>query len=109
MASYFLLMAEAEENKGENVSEINLEKTADIFKALSDPVRLSVLLALLNGPLNVGDVAEKAQIRHRNASLHLTYLRRMGFATVTRDGTARLYSLIQREKVLKILEAVSSD
>jgi DNA-binding transcriptional ArsR family regulator len=70
-----------------------LERVAEQFKALSDPVRLSVLNALFEGEKAVGHLADEVGSSIANVSKHLAVLHAAGWVRRTRDGTSMLYSL----------------
>lgn len=61
---------------------MNLAPTADqiaviaeTYRLLGDPTRLRVLLACLNGPISVGDIAESIEASPSLVSHHLRLLR----------------------------------
>ena len=49
---------------------------ADTFKALSDPLRRSILLMLKSGSMTAGEIAEKLNITPAALSYHLTQLKK---------------------------------
>lgn len=67
------------------------------FDILGDPVRRRILELLSQGSLNSGEVVEVIQaefgISQAAVSQHLKVLREHGFATVTAEGTRRIYTL----------------
>ena len=69
------------------------------FDVLGDPVRrrLLELLAARDGHVAAGELADTIRaefgISHPAVSQHLKVLRESGFATVTADGTRRLYAV----------------
>ncbi len=49
---------------------------ADTFKALSDPLRRSILLMLKNGAITAGEIAETLEISPAALSYHLVQLKK---------------------------------
>jgi ArsR family transcriptional regulator len=77
---------------------------ADLFSALSDPTRLRINSALLEGELNVGDIAAQLEMTESAVSHQLRGLRqlrlvrsrkagRQVYYTLDDDHVARLYRL----------------
>lgn len=69
---------------------------ADRFKALAEPVRLSILNALRAGELSVGELVDTLGSSHANISKHLQVLHAAGFVTRRKDGLHVHYSLADR-------------
>jgi DNA-binding transcriptional ArsR family regulator len=63
------------------------------FAALSDPMRLKIIEALLEGEAQVNDLVERVDIQQSGVSRHLGILSRAGFVSVRPDGQRRFYSL----------------
>lgn len=61
---------------------------AKLFRGFSDPSRLSILEALRNGPLTVGEIVEATGLTQSNTSNHLSCLNDCGL--VRRDQRAVL-------------------
>ena len=77
---------------------------ADLFSALSDPTRLRIISVLLEGELNVGDIAAQLEMTESAVSHQLRGLRqlrlvrsrkagRQVYYTLDDDHVARLYRL----------------
>jgi DNA-binding transcriptional ArsR family regulator len=77
---------------------------ADLFSALSDPTRLRIISVLLEGELNVGDIATQLEMTESAVSHQLRGLRqlrlvrsrkagRQVYYTLDDDHVARLYRL----------------
>lgn len=64
---------------------------ANILRALGDVTRLSVLQALLEGPLHVHDLMKRVTVGQSLLSHHLKVLRDAGLVLAKRDGKAVLY------------------
>jgi DNA-binding transcriptional ArsR family regulator len=91
-------------------SEIR-ELHAQICQALADPTRIMLLYALVEGPRNVGELAEVLELSQPNVSRHLKVLRERGMATATREGANVVYSLADKRviKALDLMRAVLAD
>ena len=85
-----------------------------LFRALSDPTRLRILLLLRRGELCVCDLMEILRIPQAKTSRHLGYLRRAGLVAVREDGLWSYYSLSPagaplHRKLLECLTVCSED
>jgi len=63
------------------------------FNALSEPNRLRIVDLLLDGPLTVGEIAERLGLRQPQASKHLRILLDAGLVEVQADANRRHYKL----------------
>ena len=89
-------------------SEQDARALAAGFRALGDPTRLTIALALSDGgELCVCDLAWVAERAENLVSHHLRALRTAGLADYRRDGKMALYSLTSRG--LALLEAVGHE
>lgn len=70
-----------------------LEAVARRFRALAEPVRLRLLEALCDGPLTVGELAQRFGQSHANTSKHLLVLAAAGFVSRSEQGTRTRYAL----------------
>lgn len=77
---------------------IHVEVAAQLFHGLSDPTRLSILLALLDGERRVTDIVAAVGSSQSNVSNHLACLKGCGLV-VDRPGDRRqvFYSIAQPE------------
>ena len=75
------------------LSEAVLELVATRMQALSDPLRIRLLLALQDGESSVQELAAAVDVEHRNVSRGLSTLHREGLLTRRRDGTKALYGI----------------
>jgi len=71
--------------------KVGSSECADILRALGDPTRLTVLQALLQGPLHVNDLQKRVSVGQSLLSHHLKVLRDAGLVLAKRDGKAVLY------------------
>lgn len=65
----------------------------DIFRALADPTRLRLLVALAEEPLCVCDLAEVAGVSESGVSHQLRMLRDLRLVAWERDGKRAVYRL----------------
>jgi DNA-binding transcriptional ArsR family regulator len=65
----------------------------ELFKALSDPTRRSILEKLNEKDLTAGEIAEYFNISKPSISHHLSILKNAGVIEVRRDGQKLIYSL----------------
>lgn len=89
--------------------EINkeVEKRADIFKALSSTTRLNIVFGLIEKKeCSVNAIAEMLGIPQPNISQHLGILKNAGIIEGYRNGTQICYRIVdeQTEKVVRSLE-----
>jgi DNA-binding transcriptional ArsR family regulator len=64
-----------------------------LFSALADPTRLRIVDLLLDGPLSVGDIANRLGIRQPQASKHLRVLLEAELVEVQAVANRRNYKL----------------
>jgi ArsR family transcriptional regulator len=65
----------------------------EVFRALSDPTRLRILLLLRTGELCVCEVVNALQISQPTASKHLAVLRRVGLTVARKEGVWSYHKL----------------
>ncbi|HHB76041.1 MAG TPA: ArsR family transcriptional regulator [Desulfobulbus sp.] len=70
-----------------------MKETVQIFKALSEEIRLRILALLFHGELCVCDLMEVLEIPQSTISRHLAYLRNAGLVTGERRGKWMYYRL----------------
>jgi len=66
---------------------------ADLFSALSDPTRLRIISVLLEGEMNVGDLASQLEMTESAVSHQLRGLRYMRLVRSRKNGRQVFYSL----------------
>jgi len=66
---------------------------ADLFSALSDPTRLRIISVLLEGEMNVGDIAAKLTMTESAVSHQLRGLRQMRLVRSRKDGRQVFYTI----------------
>jgi len=62
-------------------------------RALADPARCNILVALLDGPAYSGDLADALGLTRSNASNHLACLRGCGLVRATAEGRQVRYDI----------------
>lgn len=73
---------------------MNTETLANLFKALSEPTRLRILVLLLKkGELCVCDLVDTLSLSQSVTSRHLAYLRNNDIVTARREGVWMYYQL----------------
>jgi DNA-binding transcriptional ArsR family regulator len=98
-------LPKAERLRASRPSEQEARALAADFRALGDPTRLTVALALRDGSeLCVCDLAWIVERAENLVSHHVRALRAAGLADYRRDGKMALYSLTERGKT--ILEVI---
>jgi DNA-binding transcriptional ArsR family regulator len=91
----------AEQLRTNRPSEQQARALAAGFRALGDPTRLSVALALRDGgELCVCDLAWIVERAENLVSHHVRALRAAGLADYRRDGKMALYSLTERGRLV---------
>jgi len=66
---------------------------AEFFSALSDPTRLRIISVLLEGEMNVGDIAARLAMTESAVSHQLRGLRQMRLVRSRKDGRQVFYAL----------------
>ena len=74
-----------------NKSQVSLEKSAQMFKALGDETRIRILGLLRHGELCVCDLMEILQLPQSTTSRHLAYLKNSSWVVGTRRGQWMYY------------------
>ncbi|GAB3112079.1 metalloregulator ArsR/SmtB family transcription factor [Aestuariicella hydrocarbonica] len=75
---------------------MDISDYANVFKALSEPVRLRIVCLLLeSGELCVCDIVAVLGVSQSVVSRHLAYLRNSGLVVTRREGVWVYYQLLQ--------------
>ena len=84
-----------------------IEKAANMIKAISHPMRLAILGYLGEGNrLNVTEIHNLLKIEQSTASHHLGILKDKGILASTRKGKSTLYYL-KRQNLSKLVRCIS--
>jgi ArsR family transcriptional regulator len=70
-----------------------IEEVADLFKALSEPTRLRLLLEMRERELAVSELASLSGTSLANVSKHLSHMKRIGLVARRKSGNRVLYAL----------------
>ena len=63
--------------------------TRDVFNAIADPTRRSILMSLTDESQNVNALADKFDMTRQAVSLHIKYLQECGVITIKKEGRER--------------------
>lgn len=88
--------------------EDRVTRAAEAFRMLSDPTRIKLLWAILQGETSVACLAELAGAAPAVVSQHLAKLRLAGLVKARREGTFVYYSPADPE-ILRILAAALAE
>lgn len=73
----------------------------DVFNAIADPTRRSILISLTSESQNVNALAEKFDMTRQAVSLHIKYLQECGVITIKKEGRERHCNL-EVEKLTEV-------
>lgn len=79
-----------------NLSEAALEKVAERFKVLSEPMRLKLLYALMDGEKSVSELVQETGGMQANVSKHLGLLLDDGVLGRRKQGLNSYYRIIDK-------------
>jgi DNA-binding transcriptional ArsR family regulator len=94
-----------------NAEKLELELKTKLFRGFSDTSRLSILEALRDKPLNVGEIVQATGLSQSNISNHLGCLRDCGLVTSEQRGRYTYYRLTDDriDSLLRVAEELLSD
>lgn len=84
-----------------------LEKVAELFKALSATSRLRILTQLADSEGSVGRLVEETGLSQSLVSQHLRLLRSVNLVSVSRSGRDAVYSLTDSHVAHVIADAIA--
>lgn len=73
-------------------SDSSVSELADLFRLLGDPTRLRIVLACLDAPISVNDIASKLDLSSSLVSHHLRLLRAARIVKADRHGKQVFYA-----------------
>ena len=79
-----------------------------VFHALSDPIRLEMLAYLRDGEKCVCEIVPHLNLIQPLVSRHLKILKDVGIVRCRKDGTKRMYSIVDA-KIYNVVDALTSD
>jgi DNA-binding transcriptional ArsR family regulator len=77
-----------------------------VFYALSDPIRLEIVSYLRNGEKCVCEIVPYLNLIQPLVSRHLKILKEVGIVRCRKDGTKRLYSIVDM-KIYNVIDALT--
>lgn len=82
--------------------------TADLIKALANPIRLKLMRELRDADLTASDLVRLCNVSKANLSQHINLLKREGLVACVKRGTFCHYSVGDKRvlRALDLLEAV---
>lgn len=75
------------------MSGMNPDMDMTTLSALAEPNRMKIVELLREGPLTVGEIADRLGLRQPQASKHLKVLSENGILEVTAEANRRIYKL----------------
>lgn len=75
------------------------EKSALMYRMLSNPKRLEILNIIANKEISVSEITKILGIRKANTSQHLMVLRYLGLVKVKRVGKKSFYKIVPRNLI----------
>lgn len=93
------------ETSDSNSASYGLAEAAQLFTALDEPSRLTILHHLLSGPHRVKDLVDHLAISQSTVSQHLAVLRRSGLVEVEAQGRASVYSVVNPQALAALLDS----
>jgi ArsR family transcriptional regulator len=89
----------------QGLSETALKKVAERFKALSEPIRLRLVYALMDGEKTVSQLVRETGALQANVSKHLGILLDAGVLGRRKEGTSAYYRITD-ESVFELCDLV---
>ncbi|MBE9182332.1 winged helix-turn-helix transcriptional regulator [Oculatella sp. LEGE 06141] len=74
-----------------------LETLANRFRALADPTRLQILMAICHEERSVQEICDRTGLLQGNVSKHLRLMKDAGVVACRREGVWRYYRVIDTE------------
>lgn len=81
---------------------------ACLYHAFSDPTRLAILQALIDGEQNVTELRSRVNLAQSTVSKHLACLRECGLVSVRPEGRKSVYSITHAEQVHALFAATEA-
>jgi DNA-binding transcriptional ArsR family regulator len=88
--------------------ESNVRFKSTVFHALADPIRLEILSYLKDGEKCVCEIVPHLNLIQPLVSRHLKILKDVGLIRCRKDGTKRMYSIVDG-KIYDVLDALTPD
>jgi DNA-binding transcriptional ArsR family regulator len=81
---------------------------AQIFNALSDPIRLEIVAYLRDGQKCVCEIVPHLNLIQPLVSRHLKILKDTGIVKYRKDGTKRMYAIVDH-RIFGVLDALTPE
>ena len=81
---------------------------SNIFHALCDPMRLEIITYLRDGEKCVCEIVPHLNLIQPLVSRHLKILKNAGIIRCRKDGTKRMYSIVD-DRIYNVIDALTSD
>lgn len=81
------------------ISESRLQEVVAVFKTLSDPTRMRIILTVANGSIAVNDIANRLGLSQSTVSHQLRILRQARLVEPQRDGKSIRYHLVDNHVI----------
>jgi DNA-binding transcriptional ArsR family regulator len=91
-----------------NLTDSELEKVADQFRLLGEPMRLKILQALCARPLAVGEIVAATGATQSNISKHLSLMASAGIIRRQKNGQFVYYGM-SNPLTMKLCELVHNE
>ncbi|MCW4000561.1 MAG: metalloregulator ArsR/SmtB family transcription factor [Candidatus Bathyarchaeota archaeon] len=79
-----------------------------VFHALSDPIRLEIIAYLRDGEKCVCEIVPHLNLIQPLVSRHLKILKDAGIIRCRKDGTKRMYSIVD-QRIFEVVDALSGE
>lgn len=79
------------------MSQALMEELAERFKALGEPARLQLLMALRSGEQSVNELVTITGLGQANVSKHLQQLHQCGYLTRRKEGVFAYYAIANED------------
>ncbi|MGI8747078.1 MAG: ArsR/SmtB family transcription factor [Deinococcus sp.] len=86
---------------------LDVDRVTEVFKALSDPTRLQLMVLLTQGETKVSSLVETLQQPQSTVSRHLTLLRSAHLVQTRREATSVYYRLADSHVAQLLIQAFS--
>ena len=86
----------------------NIRFKSTVFYALSDPIRLEIITYLRNGEKCVCEIVPHLNLIQPLVSRHLKILKDAGIVRCRKDGTKRMYSIVD-PRLFEVVDALSGE
>jgi len=88
--------------------ENNSRFKSTVFHALSDPIRLEIVAYLREGEKCVCEIVPHLNLIQPLVSRHLKILKDVGIVRCRKDGTKRMYSIVD-QRIFDVVDALSAE